>query len=71
MIIEFYDNKKSFGFIEVNDEPLILKKVKELTKEYKLTDKEEYNLEDLYRYLRDKGIKFKIIPTEADESIYF
>ena len=74
MIIEFYDNCGTFGFIEVKEKEgewnNLVNDIKKLAEDYKKTD-ENYNINDLYYYLKEKGIKFKVLPTEADYQIYF
>ena len=67
-IIEFSDEEEVYALIETNEDP---KKIEKLLDEYREMD-EYYDIEGFLEWLRkEKGIEFKVIPTEADYRIYF
>lgn len=67
MIIEFRDEENIYALIETDEDP---EKIKTLLDEYKEMD-EYYNITDFLAFLKERGVKFKVIPTEGDYTIYF
>lgn len=74
-IIEFGDGKDVYGRIEIAGEyiiavPKIVEEIEELTEKYIKENQDDYNIDNLYSYLKKNGIKFDILP-EADYIIHF
>lgn len=66
-VIEFYDNETTYAMIETTESP---KKIRKLLEKYKEID-EDYDIEGFLEWLEEQGVKFKVIPQEADYYIYF
>ena len=67
MIIRFYDEENIYGMIDTEEDP---KKIEELLEEYKAID-EYYDIDSFLEYLKNKGVKFTVIPAEPEYDIYF
>ena len=66
-IIEFYDDDSVYALIETDENP---KKIEKLLNKYREID-EYYDIDGFLEWLKKKGVKFKVIRTEADYYIYF
>lgn len=67
-IIEFRDEETSYALIETDEEPSLIEKY---LNEYRKLD-EDYSIDEFLDWLeKEKKVKFKAIPTEADFTIYF
>jgi len=67
MIIDFYDNEETYGRIETSES---IEKIEKLLEKYR-DDCPEYNIDDFFDFLREKGIKFEELQLNADRSIFF
>jgi len=67
IIIRFYDVEETYALIETKEDP---KKIEKLLNEYREID-EYYDIDGFLEWLKSEGIKFEVIPQEADYNIYF